>query len=156
MTQSEKAAEDGSAARIFSLFNDIGIINQLSTAMLAQALPDGIHPSHFAILNHLFRVGDGTSPVRIAAAMQVTKNTMTHSLKVLERRRLIEVRPDPDDGRAKRVFLTEAGRRFRAEAIGRAAARFGGVITPEIAEVLESLRPGLTRLRKHLDENRTP
>ena len=37
------------------------------------------------------------------------------------------------------MFLTDAGRGFRMEAIGLAAARFGKVITPEIAQVLEAL-----------------
>lgn len=156
MTKTGEKTGEEAAARVFSLFNEIGIVNQLATSMLAQALPDGMHPSHFAILNHLYRVGNGSSPVRIAAAMQVTKNTMTHSLKVLEGRGLVEVRPDPEDGRAKRVFLTEAGRTFRVGAIGRTAARFGQVVTPEIAALLEELRPGLTRLRKHMDENRMP
>jgi DNA-binding MarR family transcriptional regulator len=140
--------------QVFAAFNEIGIVNQLATALLAACLPDGVHPSHFSILNHLARLGDGKTPVRIASAMQVTKNTMTHSLKVLEGRGLIEVRANPDDGRGKLVFLTEAGRRFRDEAITRVTERFDAVLTPEIREVLARLQPDLTTLRRHLDDNR--
>ena len=139
---------------IFGFFNEVGIINQLSTAILAKCLPDGVHPSHFAIINHLVRTGDGKSPVRIAAAMQVTKNTMTHSLKVLEDRGFIIVAPDPDDGRGKLVRLTEAGRAFRESAIQNVLARFGEVIEPEHREIMHRLRGELEVLRKHLDENR--
>ncbi len=98
--------------KVFAFFTEVGVISQLATARLAKALPDGVHPSHFAIVNHLARTGDGVSPVRIAAAMQVTKNTMPHSLKVLEKRGFITVAPSPDDGRAKIVLLTDAGRVF--------------------------------------------
>ncbi|MEP2261681.1 MAG: MarR family transcriptional regulator, partial [Paracoccaceae bacterium] len=108
---------DDTSKEIFGFFTEIGIINQLSTALLAQALPDGVHPSHFAILNHLTLRGDGKAPVKIASAMQVTKNTMTHSLKVLEERGYIDVKPDPKDGRAKLVYLTSKGQQFREGAI---------------------------------------
>ncbi len=139
---------------VFGFFNEVGIINQLSTAILAKSLPDGVHPSHFSIINHLVRMGDGKSPIRIAAAMQVTKNTMTHSLKVLEERGFISVEPDPDDGRGKLVRLTEAGRAFREAAIRNVMARFGDVIEPEHRAIMARLMGDLVVLRKHLDENR--
>ncbi len=141
---------------VFGFFTEIGIIAQLSNALLAACLPDGVHPSHFAILNHLTRMGDGKSPIRIAAAMQVTKNTMTHSLKVLEGRGFIEVQPDPVDRRAKRVLLTDAGRAFRQEAIGAVSAMFAGLIGPDQLDQMRRTQPDLALLRKHLDDNRRP
>ncbi len=145
---------DVEGMEVFGFFNEVGIINQLSTAILAQCLPDGVHPSHFSIVNHLVRTGDGKSPVRIAAAMQVTKNTMTHSLKVLEDRNFIIVEPDPDDGRGKLVRLTEAGRTFRETAIRNVMTRFGDIMKPEHREIMQRLRGDLEVLRKHLDESR--
>jgi DNA-binding MarR family transcriptional regulator len=139
---------------VFAFFNEVGILNQLLSAILAKCLPEGVHPSHFAILNHLARVGDGTSPVRIAAAMQVTKNTMTHSLKVLSDRHFITVEPDPEDGRGKIVRLTEAGRAFRETAIRAVLDRIGDVIGPEQVAIIHRIKGDLERLRKHLDENR--
>lgn len=141
--------------RVFAAFNEIGIISQLATAMLAASLSDGLHPSHFMIVNHLARMGDGKTPVKIAGAMQVTKNTMTHSLRVLESRGLIEISANPEDGRGKLVFLTEAGRAFRDEAIVAVSARFDAVLTPEIEDLLARIRPDLVALRAHLDRNRT-
>ena len=145
---------DDTSTEVFGFFTEIGIINQLSTAMLAKSLPDGVHPSHFSILNHLARLGDGRPPVRIASAMQVTKNTMTHSLKVLEDRGFIEVRPDPNDGRGKLVFLTSHGRSFREQAIAEVGAMFGRIIGPEQLVQTRQAQPDLALLRKHLDDNR--
>ncbi|NNE86977.1 MAG: MarR family transcriptional regulator [Silicimonas sp.] len=142
------------SAEIFGFFTEIGIINQLSTALLAKSLPDGVHPSHFSILNHLVRTGEGKAPVRIAAAMQVTKNTMTHSLKVLEDRGFIEVKPDPDDGRAKLVYLTLDGRRFREEAIQNVTAMFERIIGPEQISIMRRTHDDLASMRRHLDDNR--
>jgi DNA-binding MarR family transcriptional regulator len=142
------------ATQVFSFFTEIGIISQLSSALLAQALPDGVHPSHFAIINHLARMGDGKSPMRIAAAMQVTKNTMTHSLKVLQGREFIAIAPDPEDGRGKLVYLTNQGRAFRDKAITDVSAMFGDLLAPEHIVIMAKLRPDLATLRKHLDENR--
>ncbi|MBI1493170.1 winged helix DNA-binding protein [Rhodobacteraceae bacterium MYP1-1] len=122
--------------------------------MFAKSLPDGVHPSHFAILNHLARMGDGKAPMRIASAMQVTKNTMTHSLKVLQDRGYIEVQPDPEDGRGKRVFLTETGRAFREEAIALVAKELRHVIGADQRAIMHRIRGDLKQMRKHLDDNR--
>ncbi|MBT6099181.1 MAG: winged helix DNA-binding protein [Marinovum sp.] len=122
--------------------------------MLAKSLPDGVHPSHFAILNHLTRMGDGKTPVRIASAMQVTKNTMTHSLRVLQDRGYIEVQPDPKDGRGKRVYLTETGRAFREEAIALVRKEFRHVIGENQRAIMRRIRGDLEQMRKHLDDNR--
>lgn len=153
MTETNDTAQTD-AGQVFAFFNEVGIINQLATAMLAQALPDGVHPSHFATVNHLYRVGNGTSPVRIAAAMQVTKTTMSHTVKVLEDRGFIQLEPDPKDGRAKLVFLTERGRAFRSEAIENVTARFGHVLEPAHVTMMVEMLDDLRSLRQLLDEHR--
>jgi DNA-binding MarR family transcriptional regulator len=113
-----------------------------------------VHPSHFAILNHLTLRGDGKEPARMAAAMQVTKATMTHSLKVLGSHGFIETRPNPEDARGKLVFLTDKGRAFRGEAIKRASERLSDVIGESMHDDMIRLLPDLVRIRKHLDDNR--
>ena len=102
---------------IFTFFNEIGIIDQLAQNILERALPDGLKMSHFVVLNHFARLGGARSPQDLARAIQVTKGAMTNTLKRLESRGLVNVRPDPDDGRAKRVTLTDAGLHVRNEAI---------------------------------------
>jgi len=86
--------------------------------------------------------------------MQVTKNTMTHSLKVLQDRGYIDVQPDPEDGRGKRVYLTEAGRAFREEAIARVTEELRNVIDAEQRAIMRRIRGDLEQMRKHLDNSR--
>jgi DNA-binding MarR family transcriptional regulator len=131
----------------FRLFNEIGIIDQLATALFQARLPEGLLVSHFAVVNHLARGRDGASPQDIARAFQVPKATMSHTLSVLGRHGLVELRPHDRDGRMKTVWLTAAGRRFRAEAIAaltpdmdRVAAAFGRDWAEETVHRLEALR----------------
>lgn len=153
MSKNDKSGEV-SASDIFAFFNEIGIINQLSSTLLARTLPQGVHPSHFGIVNHLYRLGDGKTPISIASAMQVSKNTMTHSLRVLVDHGLVTVVPNPGDARGKLVFLTPEGRRFREESIQRVTARFGHLFKPEHVEAMLRIREDLSSIRRHLDDNR--
>mgnify|MGYP001800135436 CR=1 FL=1 len=138
----------------FAFFNEIGIISQLSSALLSATLPDGVHPPHFAIMNHLVRRGDGKTPIRIAGAMQVTKMTMTHSLKVLESRGFIRTGPNPEDARGKLVWLTDAGRAFREEAVASVMTRFDHLLTDEVRAAMARSHRDLVLIRKILDDNR--
>lgn len=152
--KSQIAGPPETEAIIFAFFNEIGIIGQLSTTMLAQALPDGVHPSHFSIVNHLVRVGDGRTPAAIAAAMQVTKATMTHSLGVLADIGFVDVMANPADARSKTVHLTHAGRRFREAAIVSVTRRFGPIFKAADQAAMTRLLPELRSIRHLLDANR--
>ncbi len=138
----------------FQFFNEIGIIDQLSRARLEARLPKGLIRPHFTVLNHLVRVADGRTPLELARAFQVPKTTMTHTLSGLVRQGFVEVRPNPDDGRSKCVFLTDAGRGFRDETIGALAEGFAGFIETFDAARVAALLPCLAEMRVFLDENR--
>lgn len=139
---------------LFALLTEIAIIEHLSRNRLERVLPDGLRASHFVVLNHLSRMGDGRSPARIARAVQVERPAMTNTLQKLEARGLVRLAPDPRDGRGKRVYLTEAGRAARASAVAAAEAAIAPIaagITPvDIAAML----PPLRRLRAALDKAR--
>ena len=139
---------------LFEVFNEIGIIEQLSRARLEARLPDGMIAPHFSVLNHLIRVGDGPTPMQLARAFQVPKTSMTHTLKVLEKRAAIETRSNPNDGRSKQVWLTAKGRDIRDQAIQALAQDFSELAQGIDIEVLKAIQPALTSLRKHLDTNR--
>ena len=140
--------------RYFELFNEIGIIEQLSRAMFEARLPDGVLVSHFSVLNHLVRVGDGRTPLEIARAFQVPKTTLTHTLAGLEKRGWIDMRPNPDDKRSKQVWITDAGKAFRIDAITKVQEDFR-VIAPEITpEETDAVLPFLCKLRQVLDAKR--
>lgn len=145
---------DSALSVYFRIFNEIGIIEQLSRTLFEARLPSGFVLAQFSVLNHLVRVKDGQTPIALARAFQVPKTSMTHSLAVLERAGLIEFRANPQDRRSKRVHITDEGRAFREAAIAGLApdiARIAAVIPPDhIAKLL----PDLEALRKFLDQDR--
>lgn len=143
-----------SSALYFAFFNEVGIIAQLSRAAFEARLPDGVTLPHFSVLNHLIRVSDGRTPLELARAFQVPKTSMTNTLAGLESRGLVDIRPNPGDGRSKQVWLTEKGRLFRDHAIRR--------MMPEMSSLAEACPPSdmadlverLTAIRKLLDAQR--
>ena len=146
--------DDRTGAAYFTLFNEIGIISQLSRALFEARLPEGVLVTHFSVVNHLMRLSDGRTPLEIARAFQVPKTSMTHTLQGLEAMGYVQIAPNPADRRSKCVWLTESGRAFRDDAIGRLMPdleRMAGAIGPErVAAIL----PELEAIRAYLDENR--
>lgn len=138
----------------FQVLNEIGIINQLAGTLLERRLPDGLRLAHFGVLNHFVRLGGEQSPLSLARAFQVTKGAMTNTLQRLEARGYVEVRPDPGDGRAKLVSITDEGRRIHAQAVESVAP-----LVAEMREVIPDSRfaealPFLRDLRGYLDAER--
>src|SRR5579863_8832382 len=70
-----------------------------------------IRPSFGAILVPLFEE-DGLRLGELAVRAKLSKQTMTTMIRLVEQANLVITRPDPEDGRAKRIFLTKAARRF--------------------------------------------
>jgi len=138
----------------FSFFNEIGIIAQLSRSLLEAGLPDDLTAPHFSVVNHLVRVKDGQTPLTLAKAFQVPKTTMTHTLAGLERHGLIDMRPNPRDGRSKCVFLTNKGRTFREQAIASLEPEITALSGKIQLKDLEALLPALTEIRQILDSHR--
>jgi DNA-binding MarR family transcriptional regulator len=145
---------DATTTLYFRLFNEIGILEQLGRALLQARLPPGLLVSHFGVLNHLIRVRDGSTPLDLARAFQVPKTTMTHTLGGLEQAGLVEMTPNPEDARSKRVWITAQGRAFRARTIA--------ALAPDIARIADAfdetsvrrLLPDLERLRETMDRQR--
>lgn len=137
----------------FQVLSEISIIAQLSSAAFEAAMP-GWLVSHFGVVQHLTRRGDGVTPLELARAFQVPKTTMTHTLKVLEERGLITMRPNPRDGRSKIVILQDAGRDWHGQAI-RLVAQRNATLRGRLPEgVLSGLLPGLVTLRMAMDAMR--
>lgn len=72
----------------------------------------GLEAYEFDVLTALRRAGEPyeLTPGGLVRETLVGSGTMTNRLDRLESRGLIERRPDPDDGRARRVRLTDLGR----------------------------------------------
>ena len=145
---------DPKTADLFAFFNEIGIIEQLARALLEARLPDGLIAPHFTVLNHLTRLGDGRAPIDMARAFQVPKTTLTHTLKGLEERGLIALRPNPADGRSKLVYLTEAGSALRNETIASMGPEFERMAAGFDLDRLTEVLPVLRDLRVFMDTDR--
>lgn len=144
---------DGPPA-LFAVFNEIGILAQLSRALLEARLPKGVLVAHFSLLNHLTRVHDGQTPLALARAFQVPKTTMTHTLTGAEQRGWIVTRPNPRDGRSKQVWLTDQGRAFHEAAIAALAPDLAAIARDIPAADIAVLLPRLVALRVYLDARR--
>ena len=139
---------------LFSFFNEVAIIGQLAGSLFERRLPAGFLVSHFAVLNHLARLGDGKTPLALARAFQVPKTTMTHTLAGLEKAGLIRFAPNPRDGRSKCAMLTDAGRVFRNEAIGRLGPDLRAIARDIPPDRIAAVLPLLAEMRGWLDRER--
>ena len=139
---------------IFTLFNEIGIIQQLSTARFSRVLAPDLNPSEFGVLNHFVRLGDGKTPTYLAKAFQMTKPSMTAILAKLERKGFVEIAASKDDRRQKIVTLTEAGRSARGKGLQAMAPLADIVLESQDISDLEMILPKLQALREFLDQER--
>lgn len=146
--------DNDTRAAYFAFFNEIGIIAQLSRALFDERLPDGLLVTHFSVLNHLVRVGDGSTPLDLANAFQVPKTTMSHTLAGLEKHGLVELRVNPKDARSKQVWLSEEGQRFRREAIDNLSPEFEDLADDIPPHLVRHLLRQLSRIRKVMDARR--
>lgn len=147
---------DKRLATFFRLFNEIGIISQLSRAMFELRLEHGFILPHFSVLNHLIRVGDGKTPLELSRAFQVPKASMTHTLSGLEKAGYIEARANAQDKRSKQIFITDAGREFRDSAIQGLEPDVNEITRYFTEEEAAAIVPALTQLREVLDNMRDP
>lgn len=139
---------------LFTFFNEVGIIAQLSSNAFERVMLHGLTVSQFSVLNNLARLGDGKSPSWLANAFQVTRGAMTNTLSKLEASGFVEVRPDEADGRGKIIYLTKAGGKARAEALKAQAPLLAELMGDFSEKEFEAAIPFLARLRTHLDAAR--
>ena len=136
----------------FEVFNEIGIIDQLASAMLASVLPAGMTQAQFTVLNHFVRLSVvEKSPADLANAFQLTRPTMTSTLSRMERAGLVTIRPDPADGRAKLVSLTSEGRAMREGCISALSPLLPLINSVVSNTELSELLPALRKIRVKLD-----
>ena len=71
-----------------------------------------VRPSYGSVLVPLLEE-DGLRMSELARRSRLSKQTITTMVRVVERDGLVARRPDPDDGRAARVHLTQRAKAFR-------------------------------------------
>lgn len=101
--------------------------------------PFGISHGQYSLLMSLNR----PEPPRLgetASFLAMDRTTLTANLKPLERDGLVEIRPDPDDKRSRRLHLTPAGHALlkRAVPVWRAMHQEVDAIVPGSPKVLRN------------------
>lgn len=139
---------------VFKFFNEIGIINQLSTTMFERVMPHGLTLAQFSVLNHLSKRSEPQAPAKMASAFQVSKGTMTSTLGRLESKGFIAISPNPEDGRGKFVVLTEDGRQAREDAVAALGPDMAWFSDQVEGKQLSSQIDHLVAIRKLLDARR--
>jgi DNA-binding MarR family transcriptional regulator len=108
--------------------------------------PHGLERSELSVLALLLLVDEpeGTSPTELARGVVITTSGMTKALRRLERGELVQLSPDPRDGRAVVVRLAPAGRARAADLLQQLAAHFDmaldGVDEPARRSLIASMR----------------
>jgi DNA-binding MarR family transcriptional regulator len=103
-----------------------------------------VRPSYGSILIPLFEE-DGLRMGELARRSRLSKQTMTTMVRLVERDGLVERRPDPEDGRATRVHLSERAREFQPVA-ERVLRKLDRRVEAELGRSLPPLRRSLERM----------
>jgi len=138
----------------FRFFNEIGIINQLSSTRAERDLPHGLTMSQYSVLNHFIRGLPPKSPLELANAFQVTKGAMTNTLKQLEKKGFVDIRPHDVDGRSKIVSISRSGVSAHQDALQSLRIAFADFLQAFEPDEIEELIPMLEKVRAWLDNNR--
>ena len=136
------------------MLNEIGIINQLSSARFEALLPEGLTQPQFSVLNNFVRLGGVRTPAQLASAFQVTRGAMTNTLQRLEASGLVDIKPSSSDGRSKEVRITAKGRRMRERAIAATQPELLSLVDAMGAANIADMLAQLETLREYLDANR--
>jgi len=71
----------------------------------------GLTDASWTPLIYLHRLGDGMLQKELAAASGLDESSLVRLIDILSKRGLLERRIDPGDRRARRLFLTDQGRK---------------------------------------------
>lgn len=119
--------------------------NELLAERFAASGWEEVRPSYGSVLVPLFEE-DGLRMGELAGRARLSKQAMTELVRHLEHDGLVERRPDPSDGRASVVFLTERSRAFQPVAV-RTLADLDRLVRERLDdEGAEALRAALRKL----------
>jgi DNA-binding MarR family transcriptional regulator len=116
--------------------------NELLAERFAAAGYPEVRPAYGSLLVPLFEE-DGLRPGELARRARLSKQTLTTMARALERAGLVERRPDDEDARAARLFLTPRARSFRPvaeEVLRELEARAAHAVPGDVEELREGLR----------------
>ena len=123
--------------------------NEILERRFAEAGYADVRASYGALLIPLFEE-DGMRMGELAGRARLSKQTVTTMARLLERDGLLSRRPDPEDARATRLFLTARARRFEPVAksvLGELQRRVAKTLGKEPSAQLKSALGALADLQ---------
>lgn len=137
--------------------NSVSIVVRLLAAqnLMIGALRRGLGDlslARFDLLMQLVR-DDGQTLAELSRRMLVTAGNLTGLVDRAERDAIVERRPDPNDRRLTRVYLTPRGQKLAHKATQRHSELAEELLAPLEPREREDLRRLLGRLRDVLDPN---
>ncbi len=135
------------ADRIADLLERLG--NLLRSAQREEAGQHGLQPVHATALAYLARANRySNSPAAVTEFLGVTKGTASQTLLLLERKGLLERRPDAADRRSVRLALTPLGEDLAARTAVSAPLENVPKSGPEAKKLEQSLEDVLRGLQR--------
>jgi DNA-binding MarR family transcriptional regulator len=114
------------AAREFMIEDSLGYLLNRAARLVAHQLADrlrrhGIGIGQWAVLMFLW-ARDGVSQAELSKSVAIEPPTMVRTIDRMVRDGLVTRSPDPQDGRASRIHLTDRGRSLRDNLVPEAVA----------------------------------
>ena len=121
------------------------VAHALKRSVNARVQPTGLSLARLRVLYQLAAT-DGIRLGELSTCVDVAPRTMTSTVEAMERDGLVARRPDPNDGRATIVTITEAGRRSFAEGRRLQASAIADLFASLDADQQAALHDALDRL----------
>ena len=121
----EDRANEPPDSRTFVIEESLGyLVNRAARAfahrLSAELRPFDVGIGQWAVLMHLWS-HDGMTQAQLARRVAIEQPTMVRTIDRMERDGLVTRAPDPDDGRATRIALTDRGWGLRDQLVPLAA-----------------------------------
>ena len=129
------------------VLTEIDMIAHMAAIEFERLLPENLTGAQYGVLNRLLRLDCTETISELAGAFQVTQPTMTSTINRLKTKNLVDIVPDPDDRRVKRVRVTRKGAAIRNQTAAALEPKFQEFASAAPAINWSAILPSLTALR---------
>jgi DNA-binding MarR family transcriptional regulator len=135
---------------MFVIEESLGYLVNRAARLFAGRLGDALRPfnigtAQWAVLMHLWSA-DGLTQAQLARRIAIEQPTMVRTIDRMERDGLVSRVPDPTDGRASRIMLTEHGTSLRDQLVPLADGVNRDTTSALTSEEVATLRQLLAKL----------
>ena len=142
--------------KIRQILNWVGVAEQLLVTRLNRVIAGANLPfAQFIMLNHFRAFADeGHTIGRLANAFETGQPGVSKTVARLIEKGYLRAEPDPEDGRSRQIYLTEAGAAAHQDALKRIAPDAALIFRDWSAGDIDELHRLIFKLKSWLDENR--